>query len=63
MFVNPDRPYDGANRPQDNGPDYSPREPSDTQRQQMLQAVATQMTFLGAPMIYYGDEAGMWSPR
>ncbi|MEO0586706.1 MAG: alpha-glucosidase C-terminal domain-containing protein [Planctomycetota bacterium] len=21
-----------------------------------------QMTFLGAPMIYYGDEAGMWGP-
>jgi glycosidase len=28
----------------------------------MRQAVACQMGFVGAPMIYYGDEAGMWSP-
>lgn len=28
----------------------------------MLQAVAFQMTFVGAPMIYYGNEAGMFSP-
>lgn len=62
MFVNPDRPYDGANRPQDNGPDYSPRKPDEEQRRRMIQAVDFQMTFLGAPMIYYGDEAGMWSP-
>jgi hypothetical protein len=27
-----------------------------------MQAVVCQMTFVGAPMIYYGDEAGMWSP-
>ena len=62
MFVNPDRPYDGANRPQDNGPDYSPRKPDSTQWRRMRQAVALQLTFLGAPMVYYGTEAGMWSP-
>jgi glycosidase len=28
----------------------------------MRQAVVCQMTFAGAPMIYYGDEAGMWGP-
>jgi maltooligosyltrehalose synthase len=28
----------------------------------MRQAVVVQMTWVGAPMIYYGDEAGMWSP-
>ncbi|HMO26077.1 MAG TPA: glycoside hydrolase family 13 protein, partial [Tepidisphaeraceae bacterium] len=62
MFVNPDRPYDGANRIQDNGPDYNPRKPTDTEFTRMLQAIDAQMTFLGAPMLYYGTEAGMWSP-
>jgi glycosidase len=61
MFVNPDRPYDGANRLQDGAP-YDRRKPNDEERRRMLQAVAMQMTFVGAPMIYYGDEAGMWSP-
>lgn len=62
MFVNPDRPYDGANRIQDNGPDYSKAKPSEEQYRRMIQAVEFQMTFLGAPMLYYGTEAGMWSP-
>jgi glycosidase len=62
MFVNPDLAYDAANRIQDNGPNYSAAKPNDEQRARMLQAVAWQMTFVGAPMIYYGDEAGMWSP-
>jgi len=43
MFVNPDRPYDGRNRLQDNGPDYNPAEPTPQQRRRMLQAVAMQM--------------------
>jgi glycosidase len=62
MFVNPDLAYDAANRLQDNGPQYSPDRPSAQQWQRMRQAVAFQMAFLGAPMIYYGSEAGMWSP-
>jgi cyclomaltodextrinase len=62
MFVNPDLAYDAANRIQDNGPNYKADKPNDEQRQRMLQAVAWQMTFVGAPMIYYGDEAGMWGP-
>jgi len=62
MFVNPDRDYDQANRIQDNGPDYDRRAPDATQWRRMMQAVTCQMTFLGAPMIYYGSEAGMWSP-
>jgi glycosidase len=61
MFVNPDRPYDGKNRLQDNGPDYSPRKPDAAARTRMTQAVALQHTFVGAPMTYYGNEAGMWS--
>jgi cyclomaltodextrinase / maltogenic alpha-amylase / neopullulanase len=63
-FVNPDRPYDGANRPQDNAKDnpYSDAAPSSEQWARFVQMSAFQMTFLGAPMIYYGNEAGMWSP-
>ena len=62
MFVNPDLAYDAADRIQDNGPHYNPSKPDAQQRQRMLQEVAWQMTFVGAPMIYYGDENGMWSP-
>jgi glycosidase len=28
----------------------------------MKQSIVLQMSYCGAPMIYYGDEAGMWSP-
>jgi cyclomaltodextrinase / maltogenic alpha-amylase / neopullulanase len=62
MFVNPDRGYDTGNRLQDTGPDYSLSKTDETQRLRMKQAVVCQMTFVGAPMIYYGDEAGMWGP-
>jgi glycosidase len=62
MFVNPDVEYDAANRLQDNGPNYRKDKPSETHWARNRQAVTFQMTFLGAPMIYYGDEAGMWSP-
>ncbi len=67
MFVNPDRPYDGANRPQDNaqsfnGPMYSERKPTREEWERMRQLVYFQHAFVGAPMTYYGDEAGMWSP-
>jgi cyclomaltodextrinase / maltogenic alpha-amylase / neopullulanase len=62
MFVNADRPYDGENRPQDNaqGKKYDMRAPTAEEWQRLLQAVAFQNTFIGAPMTYYGDEAGMW---
>lgn len=61
MFMNPDRSYDGNNRLQD-GNDYDISKPTDQAYQRMIQAVACQMTYLGAPMIYYGDEVGMHSP-
>jgi cyclomaltodextrinase / maltogenic alpha-amylase / neopullulanase len=62
MFVNPDRGYDTGNRLQDTGLDYSNDKPDDTQRKRMMQALVCQMTFVGAPMVYYGTETGMWSP-
>jgi glycosidase len=63
-FVNPDRPYDGQNRIQDNAKDvgYDPSPPGPEQWRRFLQMVAFQHTFLGAPMTYYGNELGMWSP-
>ncbi|MFT3786226.1 MAG: alpha-amylase family glycosyl hydrolase [Tepidisphaeraceae bacterium] len=63
-FVNPDRPYDGQNRPQDNAANnpYSERKPTAEEWKRYQQMAQFQMTFLGAPMIYYGDEAGMWGP-
>src|SRR2546430_4360427 len=62
MFVTRDVVYDASNRIQDNGPNYNPAKPGPTERLRQKQAVAMQMTFVGAPMIYYGDEAGMWGP-
>ncbi|MEM1013912.1 MAG: alpha-amylase family glycosyl hydrolase, partial [Planctomycetota bacterium] len=58
MFVNPDRPYDGANRPQDNAknfdPPYSERKPNREEWERMRQLVYFQHAFVGAPMTYYG---------
>jgi glycosidase len=64
MFVNPDRPYDGQNRPQDNAREigYDARPPTAEEWARYMQMVAFQQTFFGAPMTYYGDEAGMFSP-
>lgn len=64
MIVNPDRPYDGANRPQDNAKDrpYSAREPNEQEWARLLQMVAFQNCYIGGPMTYYGNEVGMWSP-
>ena len=41
-------------------PEYSPRKPNadDIQLQKLF--TIFQMTYVGAPMIYYGDEVGMW---
>jgi glycosidase len=61
-FANPDRGFNEADRLQDPGSGSEAGRPSKTAWQRDHQAVAFQMTFAGAPMIYYGDEAGMWSP-
>ncbi len=41
-------------------PDYDRRQPNAGERQMQKLTALFQMTYLGAPMIYYGDEAGMW---
>ncbi len=41
-------------------PDYQVRKPDARERAIQRMVVLFQMTAVGAPMIYYGDEAGMW---
>ncbi|MBA3961669.1 MAG: alpha-glucosidase C-terminal domain-containing protein [Chthoniobacterales bacterium] len=39
---------------------YKIRKPNDREHEIQRLVVLFQMTYVGAPMIYYGDEAGMW---
>ncbi len=41
-------------------PNYDPRKPTDEEYRILKLAVIFQMTYIGAPYVYYGDEAGMW---
>ncbi|MEE9169901.1 MAG: alpha-amylase family glycosyl hydrolase, partial [bacterium] len=59
QIVNPDRWYDHEAHPGQNEA-YNIRKPNETERKKQRLIVAMQMTMPGAPMIYYGDEAGMW---
>jgi glycosidase len=59
MIINPDRNYDGNNRPQD-GHEYDGSKPGPNAYRVMKLMATFQMTFLGAPMIWYGDEIGMF---
>lgn len=60
MLLNPDLEYDHANRIQDNGPHYNPARPTAECYHRMRLIVTFQMAYLGAPMVYYGDEVGMF---
>jgi cyclomaltodextrinase len=40
--------------------DYDVRQPNDRERRVQRLVSLLQMTYVGAPMIYYGTEAGMW---
>lgn len=59
QIVNPDNYYDHNANPQQNK-EYITRKPDtiDLLKQKLI--VGIQMTMPGSPMIYYGDEAGMW---
>lgn len=39
---------------------YDPRKPTEEERESQRLFAMLQMTYVGAPMIYYGDEVGMW---
>ncbi|MBL8880262.1 MAG: alpha-glucosidase C-terminal domain-containing protein [Phycisphaerales bacterium] len=60
MMHNPDLAYDQQNRVQDNNPAYDNSKPSAGAYAKARLALLVQMTYVGAPMIYYGDEVGMW---
>lgn len=59
MIINPDRHYGHMNRV-DNNHEYDVRKPNANERQVQKLILLFQMTYLGAPMFFYGDEAGMW---
>jgi glycosidase len=60
MALNPDREYDRQNRVQDNNPDYQNARPNAEAYARARLVALLQATYVGAPLIYYGDEAGMW---
>lgn len=43
-----------------NNPGYNARKPTPEQRRKQKLVAAFQMLYLGSPMFFYGDEAGMW---
>jgi len=58
MIKNPDRKYDSdAN---ESNTMYNPAKPTEKEYEKQKLIAAFQMTYLGAPYIYYGDEIGMW---
>lgn len=59
MLKNPDRAYNQQNREQD-GAKYDPSKPTEAEYAKQRLLALLQMTYVGAPMIYYGDEVGMW---
>ena len=56
---NPDRDYDRGNREQED-PTYDGSKPGPEDYRRARLIALLQMTSVGAPMIYYGDEVGMW---
>lgn len=64
-IANPDRPkkvwddYFSQFKVSDH-PDLFTRQPGMKEKELLQQIVLMQMTYLGAPMIYYGTEVGMW---
>ncbi|NOZ61173.1 MAG: alpha-amylase [Calditrichaeota bacterium] len=59
MIVNPDRIY-GHNNTLQSNKNYNVRKPHADEIKIQKLIVLFQMTYIGAPMIFYGDEAGMW---
>jgi cyclomaltodextrinase / maltogenic alpha-amylase / neopullulanase len=51
--------YYGISKAIDN-PEYDVRKPNEEEYHLQKLLVIMQMTYVGAPMIYYGDEIGMW---
>lgn len=60
MAQNPDRIYDRQNRVQDGYEEYDNSRPSPQSYARARLAALLQMTYVGTPLVYYGDEVGMW---
>jgi cyclomaltodextrinase / maltogenic alpha-amylase / neopullulanase len=59
MIMNPNRKFDDQNGLRNN-PTYNIGKPTETARRIQKLILLFQMSAVGAPMIYAGDEAGMW---
>jgi len=59
MIVNVDTDFDKRVGSSDN-PSYDIRKPHPDELRIQRLMVLFQMTYVGAPMVYYGDEVGMW---
>jgi cyclomaltodextrinase len=59
QIINPDRWFDHYANPGQND-DYDVRKPTQAEFMKQYLIIGIQMTMPGAPMVYYGDEAGMW---
>lgn len=57
MILNPGREYDSLGKPEEG---FSVRKPNARERRLHRLIALFQLTYIGAPMIYYGTEAGMW---
>lgn len=58
-IVNPDLKYDKRVNPKED-PTYDVRTPRENEKKTQKLMALFQMTFVGAPMLYYGTECGMW---
>ncbi|MDZ4756095.1 MAG: alpha-amylase family glycosyl hydrolase [Phycisphaerae bacterium] len=60
MVLNADREYNRDNRTQDGARAYDASRPPEWAYRRVRLLALLQMTYVGAPMIWYGDEVGMW---
>lgn len=60
MVVNPNRIIDHASSASSKEQNFDVRKPNAEEIKTQKLIIAFQMLYLGAPMIYYGSEAGMW---
>ncbi len=60
MLANPGRPYDRDNLPGQGHPPYHAGRPDEEAIARLRLASALQFLLPGAPMLYYGDEVGMY---
>jgi glycosidase len=59
MALNPDRDYNALNREQE-VQNYNASKPDAEHYRRVRLLALLQMTYVGAPMIWYGTEVGMW---